>query len=342
MNERGASEGVTSEGGPLIQQSVRCLLLLGALIAFGVAGYVHIEGWSAVDALYMTLNTISTVGAGEVHPLSPAGRGFTSLLIFLGVGTFAYLFAKFGEAIFGRQIRNYMERRIMTKQIKKTTGHVVVCGCGRMGGHVIDGLLAKHRPVVVIDNDSEVIDRLISRGIKTILGNATEESVLLEAGVERAETLIATLGNDADNLFLTLTARDLNPDLTIIVRADTEANERKFTRAGASRVISPQASGANAIVRILTRPGVVDLMELVTSNENLELEVSEHLLAADDQMAGQTLAEARVRQTLGAMVMAVRRATGQLLFDPPPDARLEIGDTLYLVRATDDGDANGN
>ncbi len=335
------SERPSKADGQQMQQSVRCLLLLGALVSFGVAGYVYIEGWSTTDALYMTLNTVSTVGAGEVRPLSPAGRAFTSLLIFLGVGTFAYLFAKFGEAIFGRQMRNYMERRIMTKQIKKTSGHVVVCGCGRMGVNVIEGLLAKNRPVIAIDNDSDVIDRLIARGIKTILGNATEESVLLEAGVERADTLIATLANDADNLFLTLTARDLNPESTIIVRADSEANERKFTRAGASRVISPQASGANAIVRILTRPGVVDLIELVTGEENLELEVSEHVLAPDDKMAGQTLAEARVRQTLGAMVMAVRRASGHLLFDPAPDARLEGGDTLYLVRATDDGDAAG-
>jgi voltage-gated potassium channel len=321
-----------------MRQPLRCLLLLGTLVAIGVLGYMWIEGWSASDALYMTVNTISTVGAGEPHALSPAGRTFTSLLILLGVGTFAYLFAKFGEAVFGRQMRNYMERRMMSKQIRKTSDHVVVCGCGSMGGLVIDGLLAKNRPVIAIDNDSEVIDRLIARGIKTILGNATEEAVLLEAGVERAGTLIATLANDADNLFLTLTARDLNPDLTIIVRADTEANERKFTRAGASRVISPQTSGANAIVRVLTRPGVVDLMELVTSEENLELEVSEHVLAADDKMVGRTLAEARVRQTLGAMVMAVRRADGHLLFDPAPDARLEIGDKLYLVRATDDGD----
>ncbi len=305
-----------------------CGLSLLAILTAGVIGYHFIEGWPLRDCLYMTIITISTVGFAEIHPLSEPGRLFTILMIVVGVGTVAFAISVMFETLFQRQMRLFMEKRSMQKEIDSLTQHIIVCGYGRMGHIIADALFKTGRTVVVIETDPQIADGIEREGRLVVRGDGAEEESLRQAGIDRASSIVATLGTDADNLFLTLTAHGMNPDLNIIVRAEDERNCRKFTQAGASRVVSPFDTGANHIVRLLTRPEVVDFVELV-ADEDIQFEVRQ--LDVEGRLAGKTLAEGRVRQEVGGMVLAIRKSTGRVLFDPPPDSRLATGDVLFVV-----------
>ncbi len=314
-----------------------CGICLLFILTTGTLGYRFIEQWSWVDCLYMTLITITTVGFGELHPLSDAGRFFTMALIVVGVGTVAVAVSVMFETIFQRQMRLFMERRNMQKEIDALKQHIVVCGYGRMGHNIADSLIGTGRKVVIIENEPNVIGEIEHEGRMVVKGDASEEEVLREAGIERASALVATLGTDADNLFLTLTARGMNDSLNIIARAEDERNCRKFTQAGASRVVSPFATGANHIVRLLTQPDVVDFVELVAQDADVQFEVSQIDVDKASDFAGKTLVEGRVRQAVGGMVLAIRKSDGRLLFDPPPESRLSTGDVLLVVGSSQRG-----
>ena len=307
-----------------------CGLSILAVLTAGVMGYHFIEGWPWLECLYMTIITITTVGFGEIQPLSDAGRAFPILLIVVGVGTVAIAISIMFETFFQRQMRHFMEKRSMQKEIDSLTQHIIVCGYGRMGHIIADSLVKAGRTIVIIEMDPAVADEIERDGRLVIRGDAAEEESLHQAGIERASSIVATLGTDADNLFLTLTAHGMNPDLNIIVRAEDERNCRKFTQAGASRVVSPFDTGANHIVRLLTRPDVVDFVELV-ADEDIQFEVRQIDVDTDSSLAGKTLAEGRVRQEVGGMVLAIRTAAGSVSFDPPPDSRLGAGDVLFVV-----------
>jgi voltage-gated potassium channel len=279
----------------------------------------------------MTVITISTVGYGELHPLSGAARLFTVLLIVVGVGTVAVAISIMFEGIFQRQMKLFMEKRSMQKEVDRLTEHIIVCGYGRMGRNIANALTSTGRTVVIIEMDPQAVEEIEREGRLVVKGDAADEGTLAEAGIDRASAIVATLGTDADNLFLTLTARGMNPELNIIARTEDERNCRKFTQAGASRVVSPFATGANHIVRLLTRPDVVDFVELVAEDDDVQFEVSQINVDGDSPFSGKTLAEGHVRQEIGGMVLAIRKSTGKLLFDPPPDSRLSVGDVLLVV-----------
>ena len=225
----------------------------------------------------------------------------------------------------------------MQKEIDTLARHTIVCGYGRMGRIIADSLAKTRRKVVMIESEPQVADEMERNGRLVVRGDATEEESLRLAGIERASAIVATLGTDADNLFLTLTARGVNPNLNIIVRAEDERNCRKLTQAGASRVVSPFNAGASQIVRLLTRPDVVDFVELV-ADEDLQFEVRQLDVDDSSPLVNKTLAEGRVRQELGGMVLAIRTPTGRVLFDPPPDSRLSAGDVLFVVGSSHNGD----
>ncbi len=307
-----------------------CGLSLLAILTAGMTGYRLIEGWPLMDCFYMTIITITTVGFGELHPLSDGGRLFTVLLIIIGVGTVAIAISIMFETLVQRQMRLFMEKRSMQKEIDTLSRHIIVCGYGRMGRIIADSLAKAGRRVVVIETDPQVADEIERTGRLVVRGDAAEEDSLHQAGIERAAAIVATVATDADNLFLTLTARGMNPDLNIIARAEDERNCRKFKQAGASRVVSPFDTGANHIVRLLTRPDVIDFVELV-AGEEFQLEVRQIDVDDSSSLANKTLAEGRVRQEVGGMVLAIRKPTGRVLFDPPPDSRLATGDVLFVV-----------
>jgi voltage-gated potassium channel len=302
------------------------------VLVLGTFGYAVIEEWNLLDALYMTVITVSTVGIAEVHPLSDTGRMFTILLIFVGVGVMAYCLTNLAEFMFQRSITNVFGRRAMMKKIAQMKNHVIICGYGRTGSRVVTELESAGKPFVVIEQNEDLVRRLEEQGIPCIQGDATEEETLEKALISTADSLVAALESDAENLFLTLTASGLCSTLRVIARVHEPDNSRKFRKAGAHRVVSPISTGANQIAQLLTRPSVVDLVELVTRDKSIALQVFEHTIDEQNDMLGKTLSEARVRQTLGSMVIAVKHRDGTTAFDPGPETRLELGDVLVAIR----------
>ena len=311
---------------------------IALVLLFGTIGYRVVEGWNWLDAFYMTVITISTVGITEVHPLSGAGRLFTSILIFGGVGVMAYCLTRLAEFMFQRSITNVLGRRAMVKKLNQMKEHIIICGYGRTGSRVVDELQTTNKPFVVIEENEEHVARLEELGIPHLIGDATEEEILEKARICEADSLVAALDSDAENLFLTLTAAGLCDRVRVIARVNDPDNARKFRKAGAARVVSPISSGANQIAQLLTRPSVVDLVELVAKDKNIALQVFEHRIANDSELLGKTLSEARVRQTLGAMVIAVKHADGSTAFDPGPETRLHLDDVLVAIRQSDDSE----
>jgi voltage-gated potassium channel len=308
---------------------------IGVVMFAGIIGYRLIEGWNWSDCFFMTVITVSTVGFGEVHELSHLGRVFTALLIFFGVGLMAYCLTRLVEFLFQRSLTNVLGRRTMMKKIAQLKQHSIICGYGRTGSRVVAELQAANKKFVVIEEHEDVIKKLDEQGIPYIQGDATEEETLEAANVCAADSLVAALDTDAENLFLTLTASGMCSDLRIIARVHEPESSSKFQKAGARRVVSPIASGANQIAQLVTRPSVVDLVELVTQDKNIALQVFEYPVDENSEMLNQTLSEARVRQVLGCMVIAIKHSNGHTAFDPGPDTRLMLGDTLVAIRKPD-------
>lgn len=226
----------------------------------------------------------------------------------------------------------------MMKNIEKMKKHVIICGHGRTGSRVAAELQSAKKPFVVIEENEEELKRLDEQGIPYIAGDATEEETLEAANICEADSLVAALDSDAENLFLTLTASGLCKNVRVIARVHEPDNARKFRKAGAARVVSPISSGASQIAQLVTRPSVVDLIELVTKDKSIALQVFEHTIDAESKMLGKSLSEARVRQTLGSMVIAVKHRDGSTAFDPGPETRLALGDTLVAIRQSDEGE----
>lgn len=309
-----------------------CLFLLATVLSVGTAGYHWIEGWPLSESLYMTVITVSTVGFGEVHPLTREGHIFTVLMIFFGVTAAALSISALFEYFILQGLSTLFGRKKMDKQVQKLSRHIIICGYGRTGYYIARDLKEMKRPFLVIENNPERIRQLEQDSVLFIEGDAQDEDVLEQAGVGKAVALVAALSNDADNLFLTLGARSLNRTVPIIARVKDPDSTRKLMKAGATRVVSPFSTGANRIVQLLTRPAAVDLIELVGAHQNLELEVREVAVEKGGRLDGQTLAGARVRQTLGCMVLAVKRLDGATVFDPEPDIRLQAGDVLMVIQ----------
>lgn len=313
-----------------LRQFLVGLLLLVFLLFVGTWGYYLLEGWPLSDAFYMTVITISTVGFGEVHPLSEKGRLFTIFLILGGVGVAIYVFSAVTEVIVSGQIQNLLGRRRLEYKIETLREHYIICGYGRIGHHICH-IIAREVPFVVVENDQERIKELEEDGFIYFQGDATHEDVLKKVGIERAKGLVAVLGSDADNVYITLTARSLNPKLFIIARADEDHVVRKLERAGADKVISPYLIGARRMAMTILRPAVTDFLELATPEANLELQLEEVRIRAQSDLVGKKLIESGIRQFSGAIILAVRKVTGEMVFNPPPDYILESGDTLVAL-----------
>jgi voltage-gated potassium channel len=296
------------------------------LMAIGTFGYTLIEGWPVLDSLYMTIITLSTVGFGEIRPLSPLGKFFTAGLILLGVGTLAYLATWTFEALIERRLLHWRRVQMGIKRIRQ---HVIVCGYGRMGATVCTHLMQRGVPLVVVERDAALTERLDQLGILHVMGDATDDSTLAGAGVERAMALAAVMPHDADNLFVTLTARKLNPELTIVTRASIDKNEPKMITAGANRVLNPYRNGGRLMVRQLLQPSVTEFIDVISGSE-MKLSLEEVELQAASTLAGVTLREAPIRKEMDVIVVGVRRGE-EMIFNPPPDHAPQAGDVLVVL-----------
>jgi len=307
--------------------------VLLALTSVGATGYYWLEGLSPLDALYMTVITLSTVGFGEIKPLSTGGRLFTIGLILGGASVAAYLLSSAAELLFSTDLRRAWEQQRRNRMLAKLSNHVIVCGYGRVGRSIVHALQAEGQPFVVIDLNPERVERLEAEGVLALAGNAANETRLKEAGLERARALMVAANSDAENVFIVLTARSLRPDLFIVARANFEETESKLLKAGANRVILPYRIAGRRMVTMLMRPAVVDFLDEVAHAGGLELLLEQVPIAPGSALAGRTLGEAQLRTRLDVNVLACRAPDGSLLSRPNGHTQLTAGMELIVLGA---------
>jgi len=312
-------------------------LLLTALAALlgvsvvGVVGYMSICGMRFTDALFMTVITLSTVGYREVQTLDTAGQLFTICLIVGGLGIVFYTATLVARDVIEGGIQRALGRRRVERQIAQMTDHFVVCGFGRMGRIVCKELAAKPAGFVVVEKHHEAVQHAEEEQYLCIEGDATEDALLEHAGIKRARGLVAALSTDADNVYVVLSARELNPNLLIVARAEDERSERKLLHAGATRVVSPYVIGGHRMAHSLLRPAVLDVIDLATHYRSMELQIEELAVSAGGFAEGATLEASGIRETLGLIVIAIKKPSGEMLFNPSATDRIEAGDRLVLM-----------
>jgi voltage-gated potassium channel len=307
------------------------VLALVGVTSIGVVGYMAICQMGFTDALYMTVITLTTVGYREVVPLAPAGQYFTMALLVGGLGIVFYSATLVARDLIEGQLQLVFGRRKVQRQIAQMQDHVIVCGFGRMGRIVCKELAVKPAPFVIVDRDGEALRHAEAEGFPCLEGDATEDQVLTRAGIDRAQGLVAALSKDADNVYVVLTARELNSNLLIVARAEDERSERKLLHAGATRVISPYVIGGSRMAHALLRPAVLDVIDLATHYRSIELQIEEVQVAAGGFCDGATLAQSDIRESLGLIVIAIKKPSGEMLFNPTADTRIEAGDRLVLM-----------
>jgi voltage-gated potassium channel len=306
------------------------VVLLGVIILYGVLGYMLIEGWNLLDAFYMVIITISTVGYTEVHPQSAAGRIFTSTLIVVGVATMLYGFGVFAETLADNAFGNYRRQRQLERSLNQLRDHFILCGYGRIGTEIVAEFEDHKVPYAVIDQTEEAVERLRAEGRLHLEGDASSEELLKQAGIERARGLISAVDSDERAVYIVLAARALNPDLYIIARAGRPESIRRLELAGATRTISPYQMAGHRIAELAVRPALVDVLDTLHHGE-LGIGVEEMLVGPDMAAAGKTAAEAGLLDPSAAKLLALRRRDGTLYVSPSSDLRLEEGDLLIAL-----------
>jgi voltage-gated potassium channel len=306
------------------------LFLLAAIFAAAVTGY-RLAGYPWIEAVWMVVITIASVGYGERSAQPPAVQVLTVAVILFGFTAAAYTFGGLLQLLLAGELEQILGRRRMTKEINALDGHAIVVGFGRIG-RILAADLARHqRPFVVVEKDADRCREASERGYLYLNGNATDDDVLTSAGVIRARSLISALPNDADNVFITLTARNLNRQLLIVARAEHATSERKLRQAGADRVVMPSTIGAQQMARMITRPHTADLMELVAEQGNLNVEMDELHLPAGCPLEDKSIRQSEAHHRFGLLVLAIKRAAGEMLVNPQADLHFEGGDIVVVL-----------
>lgn len=315
----------------------RRFLAVGAVLAgailIGTIGFRLVKGWPFFDAFYMALITLTTVGYGEVHPLSVQGRVFASFLMLVGVATVFVSFAVVGETLLRLELADYFGRRRRTRMLQHIAGHYIVCGAGRVGRSVVLELRRGGVQVVLIDNDPDRAKWGEALGILTMTADASKDETLHQARIDTAAGLVSAIASDAENVYVTLSAKVLNPSLHIAVRASDDQAAEKLQRAGATTVLTPYSYIGHRLAQSLLRPHVVDFLEVASAfgRTDLDLEIEQLPVAPGSALSTKTLEEARLARTYGVIVLAVRRPDGMMQFNPQADVRLEAGDVLIAM-----------
>ena len=305
----------------LSQPFLTISLILGGMVVLGTAGYMVIEDWPLLDSLFMTAITMSTIGYGETRPLSPEGRIFTIGLIIIGVVTASYALTYavqlFTSREFLKQLRDHRRRR----ELEKICNHCIICGFGRMGRSLTRELKQHDFPMIVIDLNEAAIEECYQLGIPAVEGNAADERVLHEAGIDRASALVAAANSDAENVFIVLTARGLNPNLKIVTRCNSEGSVPKLEKAGANTVISPYSTAGRRIAQMLVHPNVISFLDGILEFGDHQMRLEEFIIDEKSPLAGLTLQEARLK----VAVLAVTHPDQTLLSHPNADTKLLPG-----------------
>ncbi len=305
-------------------------VLLVIVIAIGVAGYMLIEGWDLLDAFFMTIITISTVGYSEIHPLTVPGRLFTSALIVVGVGTMLFGFGVFAETLAENSFGVFRRQRQMEARLNALRDHFIICGYGRIGAQVVIEFEAQHVPYVIIERNEDALERVRKDVRLHVEGDAASEELLKHAGIQRAKGLICAVDSDERAVYIVLAARALNPKLYIIARAGYPESIRRLELAGADRVISPYRMAGHLMAELAVRPALVDVLDTLHHGES-DVGLEEVLVSPRTGAVGKTISEAGLLEETRARLLALRRKDGSLHVNPPPDLRLEEGDLLIAL-----------
>ncbi len=304
------------------------------VLAFGTIGFMFIEEMTFLDSLYMTVITLSTVGFSEISPLHEIGRIFVIFLILVGVSIAGFTISVIGQLALEGQFQEIYGRRKMESKIKKMSNHFIIAGFGRVGRHVAFEFFREKESFVVIEKNEKSISELIDKGIPVVEGDATDDDTLIRAGIKNAKTLISTLPEEAQNVYLTLTARDMNRDLKIIARADYEGGEKKLLRAGANHVVIPHELGGIRMAMASMRPNVMDFMSMTSLGEG-GLSIEELIVPSGCKLAGKTLIESNLKKDYSITLIGIKQPGKSITIAPEPDTVLEEADILVLIGPTD-------
>lgn len=305
--------------------------LLSATIFLGTMGYYFVEDMSLFESFYMTLITISTVGFSEVKPLTNYGRIVTIAIISTGITIGAYTIGTIVRMLIEGELRKTYGRRKLEKQISTLQDHYIICGYGRIGSLICKELQYHNIDFVVIDNDPSSIERLEKEKIFYLPMDATTEDALLKAGITKARGVVTAVRSDADNIFITLTAKGLRPDIFILSRASQEKNESKLKRAGATRVVSPYLIGGRRMAQVLIRPTVVDFIDIAMMDKHLGLLMEEYRVKGSSNLIGKNLVESNLRKDFGIIIVAIKKNSGEMIFNPQPNEKLAPDDVIVVL-----------
>lgn len=312
----------------------RALILIAAVLAtlsLGTLGFRTIAGFPLVDAVYMAIMTMTTVGYGEIHPLSREARIFNSAYMVLSVSMMLVVIGVMTQTILEAQFRDAFDRRRMRKMIESLRGHYIVCGYGRVGRGAAAELRKSGEKVVVVDRDEKRLELARKQGCAALAGDATSDDSLREAGIERAAGLVSALSTDADNLFVVMSAKALNAGLRVAARASDEPTEQKLVRAGADAVLAPYKTAGAQLALSLLKPHVRQFLDFALSTPEWDVRIEQVAVDAASDLVGKSLAEARIRGEMQVVVLAIRRAGGGMEFNPPAAAAIEAGDCLVVM-----------
>ncbi|MAU10426.1 MAG: potassium channel protein [Anaerolineaceae bacterium] len=313
------------------------LAILAVLTIGAVIGFMLIESYTLVDALYMTIITLSTVGFGEVRgSLTPEGRVFTSILIVLGIGVATTAVSNAVSIVLGERWGVRVKKRQLEQTLMQMKDHYIICGYGRMGRQIAADLTARSEPFVVVDANEDIEERMIEMGVPHVIGNATHDDVLIKAGIAQARGLVAALNDDPDNVLTVLSARELNPKVFIIARVTRLETESKLRTAGANRVINPYQIGGHRMALTLLRPAVNDFLEHIFHfGADRNIDIGQIFVNEQSQLSGQTIGNCELRREHQVNILGIRKANNQLIITPSPQEGIELGDTLIVIGPLD-------
>jgi voltage-gated potassium channel len=306
------------------------VIAVGCAIGLGTVVFHRIEGWSILDSLYVTAQTVTTVGFGDLTPRTVWGRAFATVFMMVGVGIVLYALTSAVHSIVQSEMVATFGQRRLSRKMSKLRDHFIICGAGRVGSHLIRSLQGSDETFIVIESNSQKVSQLHDFGIAVLVRDATLEESLIEAGVEKAKGLAACLPNDSDNVYVVLTARDLNPNIHIVARAAEEQAEAKLIRAGANRVVAPTLIGGHRMAMALTKPAVGDFLDSITANQ-LDLGFEQLEVEPVSSFVGHRLSETNIRSQLNIVIVSIRRANGEIVFNPNAEAIIQAGDMLIAI-----------
>ena len=310
-------------------------MLIG-IIAFGTSGYYIFEKMPLFDAFYMTIITISTVGFSEIRPLTLLGRSITVIIIVLGISAGTYTIGIIVRWFVEGELQKFFGRLRVQKQISELKDHLIICGYGRIGRTICSELQADNIDFVVIDQDLSALTEIEKEKYLFLEMDATSEEALKTAGIMRARGLVTAVNSDANNVFITLTAKGLRPDIFVLARASEEKNEEKLIKAGATRVVSPYMIGAKRMAQVLKRPTVVDFIDIAMMGSHLGLIMEEAKLSTKSNLIGKNLIDSYLRRDYGVIIVAIKKMSGEMIFNPMPSETLEAGDVIVVIGKKED------